>query len=75
MAGEPISQRDYMRELLVQFGGDKDRVCAAYAQAERDGVVSRKRNGHAMSAEDYAVALWEDGMNKGWLDAKAKRRR
>lgn len=70
MTGEPISQRECMRELLVQFGGDRDRVCAAYAQAERDGVVSRNRNANAMSPEDYAVALWEDGIKKGWLNAK-----
>lgn len=71
MTGKPISQRDYMRELLVQFGSDRDRVCIAYAQAEHDGVVSRSRNANAMSPEDYAVALWEDGVNKGWLNAKA----
>lgn len=70
MIGKPISQRDYMRELLVQFGSDRDRVYAAYAQAERDGVVSRNRNANAVSPEDYAVALWEDGINKGWLNAE-----
>lgn len=70
MARKMHTQRDYMRELLVQFGGDSDRVCAAYAQAERDGVVSRNRNANAMPPEDYAVALWEDGINKGWLNAK-----
>lgn len=69
MPQETISQRDYMRELVAQFGGDRDRVCAAYAQAEWDGAVSRNRNANGMSAKDYAVALWEDGIKKGWLSA------
>ncbi|MEQ1938048.1 hypothetical protein ABMA46_07330 [Mesorhizobium sp. CN5-321] len=71
MAQGPISQRDYMRELFVQFGSSRDKVCAAYAQAERDGIVSRNRNSNAMCPEDYAAALWEDGIHKGWLNANA----
>lgn len=67
MAKMTTTQRDYMRKLFQQFDGDKNRVCAAYAQAELDGVVSRNRNSHDRSPEDYAVALWEDGIKKGWL--------
>lgn len=67
MTGEPISQRDYMRELLVRLGGDRDKVCAAYARAEQEGIVTRNRNTHNMPPEDYSAALWEDGVKKGWL--------
>ncbi len=70
MTKEPISQRDYMRELIVRFSGDRDKVCAAYAQSERDGVVSRNRNANAMSPADYAIALWKDGVRKGWHEGK-----
>lgn len=65
-----VSQRDYMRKLAIEFGGDRARVCAAYAQAERDGVVARNRNTHDRASEDYATALWEDGVAKGWLEQK-----
>lgn len=71
MTGGLISQRDRMRELSVQFDGDREKVCAAYAQAERDGAVSRHRNTHNMAPEDYAAALWEDGVKKGWLKVAA----
>lgn len=71
MARKMHTQRDYIRRLFAQFRGDKDKVCSAYALAERDGVVSRNRNANAMSSENYALALWEDGNNKGWLNAKA----
>lgn len=70
VTGKIHTQRDYMRELLVQFGYERDRVCAAYAQAELVGVVTRNRNANAMSPEDYAVAPWEDGISKGWLNAR-----
>ena len=70
MSGKSISQRDYMRELLVQFGSDRDKVCATYAQAERDGVVSRKKNTTGTSPEGYAIALWKDGARRGWLKVK-----
>lgn len=65
------TQRDYMRKLFVELDGDKNRTCAAYAQAERDGIVTRNRNTHNMAPEDYAVALWEDGVKKGWLELTA----
>lgn len=59
-----------MRDLLVELGVDKHTVCAAYARAERDGLVLRDRNSNEMSPEDYALALWEDGVKKGWLDVE-----
>lgn len=64
-------QRDYMRKLFVDMGGDRDKACAAYARAERDGIVSRSRNTHDMLPEDYANALWKDGVKKGWLTLSA----
>lgn len=64
------TQRDYMRHLVSQLGLDKAKVCAAYAQAERDDKVSRIRDQNDTSPEAYADALWEDGIKKGWLDVK-----
>lgn len=72
MTGEAISQRDYMRELLIRFGGDRDKVCAAYARAEQEGIVARNRNTHNMPPEDYSAALWEDGVKKGWLTVSSQ---
>lgn len=60
-------QRDYMRKLVADLGVRRDAVCAAYAQAERDGVVLRKRNSSKHTPEDYAARLWLDGTAKGWL--------
>ena len=71
MTDRPTSQRDYMRKLAIELGGDRAKVCAAYAQAERDGIVARNRNRHNMASEHYAAALWEDGVAKGWLEPKA----
>ena len=59
-------QRDVMRDLYRKHGGDRDVVCAAYAEAESSGLAPRKRKG-SMSAEVYAKALWADGIKKGWL--------
>jgi hypothetical protein len=42
-------------------------VCAAYAKAERDGLVARSRNEHGISPEAYAEALWNDFDRKRWL--------
>jgi hypothetical protein len=61
------SQRDFMRKLFVEFGGSKNVACSAYAQAEQDGTVVRSRNQGKTSALAYAAALWEDGLQKGWL--------
>ena len=70
MAENPISQRDYMRGLLLQFGRDRDTVCTAYAEAERNGIVQRRKNVNDTSAEGYATALWKDGVRRGWLPEK-----
>ena len=61
------TQRDVMRELDRRFGGDHDKVVAAYAAAERRGDVMRASNVHDMTPEEYAQALYRDGVKKGWL--------
>lgn len=65
-------QREYMRMLFQKFDGNETRVCAAYAQAERDGVVLRKKKTSYKTPEAYASALWydghrNDGKRKPWL--------
>jgi hypothetical protein len=63
-------QREKMLKLYRRYGGDKERVCAAYARAEKAGEVKRESNKRAMSAEEYASRLWNDGMRndrKRWL--------
>lgn len=62
-----ISQRDYMRELVRRFGPNEDRVVREYAAAEERGEVERKSNSHTITAEQYARALWNDAVKKGWI--------
>ena len=60
-------QHDYMRELVTSLGYEQLAVCAAYAAAEADGLIARISNVHNRSPEEYALALWRDGVKKGWL--------
>ncbi len=62
-----MTQRQMMRQLISAYGNEENRVCAAYAKAERDGKVRRKSNEHDLSAEEYAHALFRDGARKGWF--------
>lgn len=55
------TQRDVMRELLTKYGYNKDRVLAAYADAERRGYAPRDRNLNDVKPEAYAEVLWADG--------------
>ena len=34
----------YLRELYLEYGGDKERACAAYVLVEQIGEVERKSN-------------------------------
>lgn len=69
-ANPRYGQRDYMRKLVVELGAKRDVVCAAYAQAERDGIVPRRSNASKHSPDEYAIRLWLDGTGKkGWLNA------
>jgi hypothetical protein len=61
------SQRDFMRMLVKKLGRDKEKVCAAYADAERNGEVARLSNKSEISPEAYAEALYDDGERKGWF--------
>jgi len=61
------SQRDVLRRLVERFGMNEERVVKEYAAAERRGEVRRDSNKYNLSAEDYARALWRDGVRKGWI--------
>lgn len=61
------SQRDYMRELVRRFGPNEERVVREYAAAEERGEVERRSNSHRITAEQYARALWNDAVKKGWI--------
>jgi hypothetical protein len=61
------TQREFMCELFQKHGGDKDKICAEFAQAIRQGLVSRRSNINRVTEEHYAQALWYDGIKKGWL--------
>jgi hypothetical protein len=62
-----MTQRDKMRELYAEYGGDKEKACAEYVRAEKIRKVERKSNQRGISAENYASRLWDDGIRKGWL--------
>lgn len=61
------TQRDVMREVYARYGNDLERVIREYAAAERRGEAPRSSNTTGMKAEDYARALLNDGLKKGWL--------
>lgn len=56
-----------MRELVKRFGMNEERVVREYAEAEQRGEVDRKSNTHQYTAEQYARALWNDALKKGWI--------
>jgi hypothetical protein len=60
-----LTQRDCMRQLLVKHGPYPDRVCRDYVTAENAGLVDRACR--SRTPEQYAAALYADGMTKGWL--------
>ena len=59
------TQRGFMRDLVTRFGMDEVRVITEYAAAE----VRRMSNEYNTTPEQYARALWNDGVKKGWLRA------
>ena len=61
------TQRDVMRDLNRRLVGDREKVVAPYAAAERHGKVSRPSNVRGMEAEEYAERLYQDGVAKGWI--------
>jgi hypothetical protein len=64
---QKYGQRQYMFKMFKEYRGDKSQVCAAYAQGERDGIVTRTSKSTDTTPEKYALALWNDGQQKGWL--------
>jgi hypothetical protein len=64
-----MTQRDMMRKLLIEHGYKKQAVCAAYANAERDGLVLRSRNASGHTPESYARNMWRDGhrISQPWI--------
>jgi len=59
------NQRDWMKEIAEELGYDQEAAIKRYAELDEQGVAPRKRR--TMPSEDYAAALWQDGIKKGWL--------
>lgn len=62
-----MNQRTFMRQLYKQYGNNESVLVAEYAKAEKNNIVQRKNNAYKISAEQYAEALYQDGIRKGWL--------
>ena len=60
-------QRELMRTLWRLHDGNEPTICSAYARAEIEGRVFRKRGDYRLTSEAYAKALLDDGKLKGWL--------
>ena len=60
-------QRELMRELFAKHEGNQNKVCEEYAIADRNGLVPHKSNRNNVPPEKYAIALWYDGIKRGWL--------
>jgi len=63
-----MSQRNFMRRLFVKHGKNEKAIVTAYANAERQSKVRRKRNANDLTPEQYAGALYQDGIKKGWIE-------
>lgn len=62
------SQRDIMRRCWLRYRSlGEAAVVDAYAKAEMEGEVARHRNSNKRSSLQYARALLNDGLKKGWL--------
>jgi Ethanolamine utilization protein EutJ (predicted chaperonin) len=56
-----------MCALFKKHEGNRMKVCTEFAQAVRDGLVEHRSNLNKVTKEQYALALWYDGVKKGWL--------
>ncbi|PAW68289.1 MAG: hypothetical protein B9S34_03015 [Opitutia bacterium Tous-C1TDCM] len=56
-----------MRLLFVHHKGNEAAIISEYVIAEREGKVLRNSDTNAMSPEDYAKRLLQDGIRKRWL--------
>lgn len=59
------SQRDYMKDLAVEYRWEKERVISEYAKLDEKGKIPRKNK--TQDSHSYAIAMWNDGIQKGWL--------
>ena len=59
------NQRDYMKDLAVEYHWDKERVISEYAKLDENGKIPRKNR--TQDSCSYAKAMWNDGIQKGWL--------
>ena len=66
------NQRDWMREVAQELGFDREACIQRYAVLDEQGIAPRKRR--TMPSEDYAAALWQDGVKKGWLTQRSETR-
>lgn len=65
------TQRELMRQLFIKHGGAASKIVPEYADAENRGIVVRRSNSHQITATQYAVALLNDGVKKGWINSKS----
>lgn len=56
-----------MVALFRRLGDDREAVCLAYMEAERDGKVARPGGAEDMTPGTHAKTLWHDGKETGWL--------
>lgn len=63
-----MNQRDYMRTLFQMHGNNENLLVSGYAAAERRGIVHRKSNQFKLTPEQYARALYRDGIRKSWIN-------
>ena len=59
------TQREYMKEIATRNGGDRGATIEEYAMKDAAGEIPRRSK--KISSYDYAVAMWADGISKGWL--------
>jgi hypothetical protein len=67
-----MKQRDLMRQLFQEHGGAEGPVLRAYAEAEQRGRVARDSNLYDRTPEQYAKALFNDGVRKGWITSPVR---
>lgn len=53
--------------VYARYGGDQDRVITEYVKVENANGVARRKNASGYTPEQYAGALLQDGLKKGWL--------
>ena len=61
-------QRDLMQSFYETHEADEEQVCKAFAEAELEGRFFRKMmSDYSLSPDEYARALFADGIARGWL--------